>query len=270
MSTETSKAQLPLSATLEIFPEKVVSAEKITATLLLSATENKNFSLLLACFYGPNVKTICKPLRDFRGEKTVEINFFAPSLPNEMERQYTLYTRVYLRDDAMFSLEIPVMERSELRKREELGEKIPSFTVSSPFPSFIDLSAKLDRETPIISENGKSEFDITMEFRNVESGKIFNPNALSYSPEFPRINDEDMDKAFLSISAPSVMTIECDRKMVNGKYVLEFFNGDDVINCHVYISDPSLNSFKIYPFFIRVYYGYYFDITGQYTVKGED
>ncbi len=258
----------PLTASLEVYPKTVYSGEKLTAIVSLVPAEEKKIEEFLVCFYGSGIKSECKKILLLTGEKDIQIRFEAPSLPENVEETETLYARIFFKDDAMFSISLPVMERDEIIKKVRSGETLPSLQISAP-SSFISLSVEVDKELPISVNHGKAEFEITLTFRNTGNGKIFDPyEVLLSSSEFPEITDEELNKAYFSIKAPSALHIECDREMVGDKYELEFFNGEDTVSCHAELDDPALGIEKVYPIFINVYYGYYLDLNTQYTVKG--
>jgi len=266
MTTEKTGTK-PLMASLEVYPKTVYSGEKLTAAISLTPTEKKKIENPLICLYGSGIKTECKKIT-LTGTNDIQIYFKAPFLPKNMVETENIYARIFLKDDTIFSISLPVMDKEELIREIMASKALPSLKISTP-SSFIFLSVEPDKELPISANHGKAEFELTLIFRNTGNGKIFNPRGVSLSSlNFPEITDEELNKAYFSIKAPSVLHIECDRKKSGNKYELEFFNGEDIVSCHVEINDPTLRVEKIYPIFVEIYYGYYLDLNAQYTVKG--
>ncbi len=265
MTTEKT-GTTPLTASLEVYPKTVYSGEKLTAIVSLVPAEEKKIEESLVCFYGGGIESECRKI-SLTGSNDIQIDFNAPFLPKNMVETENIYARIFLKDDTIFSISLPVMDKEELIREAMASKALPSLKISAP-SSFISLSVEVDKELPISVNHGKAEFELTLAFRNTGNGKIFNPRGVSLSSlNFPEITDEELNKAYFSIKAPSVLHIECERERYGNKYELEFFNGEDIVSCHVEINDPSLRVRKTYPIFIEIYYGYYFDLNTQYTVK---
>ncbi len=251
-----------LQAELTLVPETVNSGEKVSAFLSMKNLREREIENILACIYGYGIEK-CEKV-NLKKEKDISLSFDAPEFPKDTESRETVYARIYLRDVSHATLQLPIIDENEYFVRKREGISLSSYSLSKE-NSFVDIDISIDK-SPIISRKGKAEFSMTIKIKKLGSGSIFDPDALP--SELEEIEEENMNKAYLRINAPSVFDIECDREGNSDGYVVEFFRGEDSVFCTVSFDDRTLSTERIYSIFFEVEYGYYFDVQAYYTVRG--
>lgn len=253
-----------LSASVEIIPQKVYSGEKVNVFFYLSNPSSRELKSVVICLYGYGIEQSCKQTNVYE-ESEIAFKFTAPKLPQNIEKTEYIYARILFNDSFISIAKFPVIDEKEYAVRLRTGKEISTFSLTST-SSPISVSIDVDK-TPIISSDGKAEFEFTINLRNEYNGKVFDPE--KFSSEMPKLEEEDYGRAYLEIKSPEGLEIKCERKEKNGKYVIEFFDNEDSIYCKAKVNDKSLNLEKTYPVILKIDYAYYFDVKQSYVVKGK-
>ncbi len=265
-SAEKSEGAGFFRASISVVPETAYSGEPVMYSILLKNLGRRELEHVVVCVYGENIEPECKNLRFYENtEKEISFRSEAPEYPQGFTAQEKVYARIYLKDRISATLQLPVIDENEYLNRKRLGKPVKGYTFEAE-DSFLETGISLEK-FPVIAHDGRAEFGFTLKIANKGEGNVFDPDA--FPSDFSEISDEDMGVVYVRINAPHGFDVECDREKGSEGYRMELFRGEDALYCHVELEESDLTTEKVYPVTFDISYGYYFDVSSSYVVKGK-